>query len=316
MTTFELSENSFFEYGSFKELVESGKGKKSPLDLYKSLFYKYDLGILFGPPHCGKDLFATMIGEEAIKKMDENGDEDRSVLYLDFEKSDQQQRWRYSDSGTEGYHVFSERMIRITYLDGEGRKLTAENLLKGLRDLIKQLRARVIIIDNLTYLCRGQMGSKASDFIQLFDYLKKDYYLSVLVLVHTQRADDYKPITLKDLKGGGFLSSIADSIFAMNMSRRGNDIRYVKQLKSSCSEIEYGADNVLVYKKERDTDGALHFNLEGTTPEDEQLDIDYEAEQELRNKIGLLNYQRWSVRKIAKKLNISRMRVWRYIHGV
>ncbi|MCD8296141.1 MAG: AAA family ATPase [Prevotella sp.] len=310
------TKNGSFDYEGFNEIVDKWKDVQSPVELYKSLFYKRDMGILFGPPHCGKDLFAIMIGEESCKKMKEGGYNDFTVLYVDFEKSQRQQVLRYVDAGGQRYHEFSENLIMVSYKNVDCNKLTPDILYKELSEIIDETNAEVVIINNLTYLCRGQMGSVAAEFMQSLKYLQNDKYISMLVLVHTQRADDFKPITLRDLKGSDFLLTIADSIFAMNISRRDKDIRYVKQFKSQCSEIEYGADNVLVYKMERGADGALWPNFKETTPEAEQLDIDIEAERNFVYKIRSLYNNGWSIRKIAEEFKLSRMRVWRNIQGV
>ncbi len=307
-------EASEFEYERFNQMIERVKGMPDPKQLYKSLFYEGDLGILFGPTNCGKSLFAVMITEEICKAFKKYGYGDSSVLLIDMEMSDKQQQMRYTNSKTKKSHKFPETMYRVAFGDYGDGKLTEANMYAIFKKAIEDTGARAVIIDNITYLGKGQRGSSIAVMMKLLKQLKKIYSLSILVLAHTPKRNDFQPITIVDLMGSSFISAIADCIFALNKSCKGDNIRYVKQLKSRNSSIEYGADNVLEYKITKEKDGMLCLRLTGTATEEEHIGIDYIAKEEIENKIRQLNSKCWPIRKIAKKLKISPSKVFRCLH--
>lgn len=314
MTPGNKNDASVFEYERFNQMIQRVKDMPNPRQLYKSLFYEGDLGILFGPTHCGKSLFAVMITEEVCKAFKLYGYGDSAVLLIDMEMSEKQHQMRYTNSKTNKVHEFPDTMYRVAFSDYGDGKLTESNMFASFKKAIEETGARALIIDNITYLGKGQRGSSVAIMMKILKHLKKVYGLSILVLAHTPKRNDSRPITIVDLMGSSFISAIADSIFALNKSCKGNDIRYVKQLKSRNSAIEYGADNVLEYKIMREKDGMLRLNLVGTTTEEEQVGIDYIAKEEIENKIRQLNSKCWPVRKIAKKLKISPSKVFRCLH--
>lgn len=301
-------------YHEFNLLLKKLNGIPSPKQLYKSLFFRGDLAILFGPTYCGKSLFAVMIAEEVYKAYQEMMFKDFSVLYFDLEMFEQQQQMRYTDLATEKYHEFPDKLFRVHIHEDKIRKLTVENMYELFENVIFETNAKAIIIDNFTCLCKGKKASTAALFFQNLRILRNRHHLSVLIVAHSKKRNDFKPITIADLNGSSFMAAAADSIFALNISRKGKDIRYVKQLKSRDSEIEYGEDNVLEYKIKRDKDGMLRLNLQGTTTEDEQIEIDDIAKHEMEDKIRLMNTKGKSIREIAKKLKISPSRVYRCLH--
>ncbi|MCD8291840.1 MAG: AAA family ATPase, partial [Prevotella sp.] len=206
-----------------------------------------DFAILFGPTCCGKSLLAVMIAEEAYKVFIEMGLRDFSILYFDMEMREYQYQMRYEDPKTEKSHDFPKALIRVECCYSDIYTLTEDNMLEHFEDAIRENNARLLIIDDFTCLCKGKKASTAAVFLQKLRLLRNRRGLSILLVAHSQKRNDFKPITIADLNGSGYMSAAVDSIFAMNFSRKGNDIRYVKQLKSRDSHIEYGADNVLQY---------------------------------------------------------------------
>ncbi len=300
-----------FCYRTYNELLEEYKLWKGPRQMYKSLLYKGDFGLLIGPPGSGKSIYALMIAEELCKKCELMGIVDYSVLYIDLEMCDYQQHKRLMGDDVENTHTFPEQLYRLIIEEDNSHRLNVNNMLDLIAIAIEDYDVRAIIIDNLTCLCKG---ASAAMFMQNLKILRDQYPINILVVAHTQPRNGWKPITLAELKGNSMIIAIADSIFALNMSRKGKNIRYVKQLKSRNSEIEYGEDNVIEYKIERAEDGVLRLKLQGTTTEEEQLDIDYEANQKLESKIRSLKSSGMSIRKIADELKVSPSKVWRSLH--
>ena len=91
-----------------------------------------------------------------------------------------------------------------------------------------------------------------------------------------------------------------DAMMAIGHSKRGKGERYVIQLKVRSTEQQYGPDNVMNFRIEKD-DNFLHFVHTGFSTEDDNLEepdeIDLEKE-ESRNQIAALRAQGKSVREI------------------
>ena len=91
-----------------------------------------------------------------------------------------------------------------------------------------------------------------------------------------------------------------DAMMAIGHSKRGKGERYVIQLKVRSAEQQYGPDNVMNFRIEKD-DNFLHFVHTGFSTESDNLEepdeIDLEKE-ESRNQIRALRAQGKSVREI------------------
>ena len=108
-----------------------------------------------------------------------------------------------------------------------------------------------------------------------------------------------------------------DAMMAIGHSKRGKGERYVIQLKVRSTEQQYGPDNVMNFRIEKD-DNFLHFVHTGFSAESDNLEepdeIDLEKE-ESRNQIAALRaqgksvreivamgYKQWDVQQVSKRL--------------
>lgn len=78
------------------------------------------------------------------------------------------------------------------------------------------------------------------------------------------------PISKNNIAGSKHLANFADSIFAIGESSQDKSIRYIKQLKSRETEVEYDSENVIecIIKKDHNY---LHFELQRFGREREHL---------------------------------------------
>jgi hypothetical protein len=112
-------------------------------------------------------------------------------------------------------------------------------------DRIRQIKATVLIIDNITCMRSGTESAKvALTLMKDLKDLKNDYHLSVLVLAHTPKRNPARPVTPDDLQGSKLLINFADSAFAIGKSKTEPGISYLKQIKQRSTAEKYGADNV------------------------------------------------------------------------
>lgn len=142
--------------------------------------------------------------------------------------------------------------------------------------------------------------------------LKADYGLTLLLLEHTKKTDNSRPISLNDLQGSKMKANFADAVFTIGRSSKDKNLRYVKQLKVRSSELEYDLDNVMVYEIVKDTNN-LKFSFVDYGSEWEHLkqpsDDDKSA---LIEQVKELKRQGKSVREIATELGISKSSAGRF----
>lgn len=295
------------------QTLDDASTRPDPEELYHELWYEGEVCCLFADSNLGKSIFAVQIADHVSRC--------KKVLYVDCELSDKQFQLRYTERSIDpetqderiSVHRFSENFLRAT-IDPD--KLTEDTY--G-ADVIGQIehtavhnQVQVIFIDNITFLCSTtEKGDDAGKFMLNLLKLKKKYGWSVMVMAHTPKRDPWKPITQDDLAGSKKLANFFDSILAIGASSKGDNIRYVKQVKARSVQILYGADNVAVYTIEK-VGNFLQFRYDTTSPEQEHLKEkkDGDIPQEVLNVLELINEGK-SLGQIAKELGINKTRVYR-----
>jgi hypothetical protein len=143
--------------------------------------------------------------------------------------------------------------------------------------------------------------------------LQKKRDITILVLAHTPKRDDTRPLSGNDLMGSSRLFHFVDQLFAIGVSRKDPGLRYIKQIKSRNADRVYHEDNVLILEKTED-DGWLHFNIVGYGTEEEHLADPTAAEKSDRDEM-ILSFRRahpnMSLRKIADECDCSKSAVER-----
>ena len=157
---------------------------------------------------------------------------------------------------------------------------------------------------------KSESGDVAATLMQELVKLKKRGNYSILVLAHTPKRNMNTPLTQNSLGGSKKLGNFMDAMMAIGHSKRGKGERYVIQLKVRSTEQQYGPDNVMNFRIEKD-DNFLHFVHTGFSTEDDNLEepdeIDLEKE-ESRNQIAALRAQGKSIREI-QAMGFSRRQV-------
>ena len=175
------------------------------------------------------------------------------MLYFDFELSKKQFQNRYSINYFNPYQ-FDPNFLRAEIdIDFELVGSFETILLAEIEKEIQNADAKVLIIDNITYL-KTQSTDTAKEALPLMNMLnklKRKHGLSILALAHTPKRDHYKPISVNDLAGSKHLSNFADSIFAIGQSNKETNLRYIKQIKARATEKLYDTDYVIVCRLEK-----------------------------------------------------------------
>ncbi|BAU54868.1 AAA family ATPase [Mucilaginibacter gotjawali] len=297
----------------------------SKLDVPKMLFDKFwfegELCILFADSNLGKSILSTQIANSISKGVAISPfaleAAAQTVIYFDFELSAKQFECRYSNNYQDHYK-FNDNLYRaeLNY-DAElpaSFKTFDDYLIASLEFCITDINARILIIDNLTYLRSDTEQAKdAAPLMKQLKALKKKYDLSLLVLAHTPKRDLTQPITLNDLSGSKMLMNFCDSAFTIGESNMDKSLRYLKQIKQRNTDRVYDFSNVCLCRISK-PHNFLKYDFVGYGNELDHIKKHGEA---LRNDDidTAVNHrlQGLSLRDIGKEMGISFQKVDRLI---
>ena len=303
------------------EWIKGSQGRPIPRMLFSEFWFETELCILFADTNVGKSILAVSIADSISRGVAIPGFKYEAVaqpvLYFDFELSDKQFENRYSIHYTQPYEWHPNFYRAEINPDAEIPEKfdTLEEYINYSLDLtIIKTQAKVLIIDNLTYLKNETERAKdALPLMKHLKYLKSKHGLSILALAHTPKRDPSKPITRNDLQGSKMLINFCDSSFAIGESSTDRSLRYIKQIKQRNTEEIYGPDNVLIcnivkpgnfLKFEYLCTGTEWQHLKERNSDDEKKQIDT---------IMQLKKEGMSTREIGIKLGISHMKVSRIL---
>jgi RecA-family ATPase len=301
--------------------IEQAKTRPIPQMLFNEFWFEGELCILFADTNLGKSILAVQICNsiskgEAIPGFKLEAPRQR-VLYFDFEISDKTFERRYSIDFTEHYQFdeyFHRAEINPDSDIPDGFKTFEEYLNYSLEKSITETGAKVLIIDNITYL-KGTT-EQARDALPLMKHLKSlkaKYGLSILALAHTPKRDLSKAITRNDLQGSKMLINFCDSSFAIGENHSDKNTRYLKQIKSRNTEQFYDSENVCVCQIEKPYN-FLQFQFVSFGNEQEHLkQYTEESKAERLQAVLELKGQGKSNVEIARKFGVSETAVRKWL---
>ena len=280
--------------------------------LFGEFWHQGELCMLFADTNIGKSVLAVQIGEsiargQSIAPFTCQAPPSR-VLYIDFELTQAQFGQRYSNGDED--HLFSDNFYRAQYNfipDPPPNVDENDLLIAAIEYKVQQVKATVLIIDNITCLRGGTENSVvALSLMKSLKALKADYKLSILVLAHTpKRRNATQPISADDLHGSKLLINFADSAFAIGKSTANAQLCYLKQIKQRNTRQRYGHDNVCLCRIQK-PGPFLHFKFEGYSAEHHHLLTRSAAgRRQFANKIAELSAGGLSQRDISKQLGIG-----------
>ena len=217
-----------------------------------ALWFENEFAILFGRTNTGKSLYAVQIAEHI------SGQLGKTVLYLDLELSMKQFQERYTSKDGE-LHVWPDNLHRPDLsMIGDGL-YDSDKFLPLIRRMMAKVNARVLILDNLTFLVNNG-GMKAEDvkpICQEFCSWAKEGY-SILVVNHTPKIQPFTPLDINHCLGSSMLTNFVQSVFAIGTdSSNPSTGRYVKQLKSRNGRIVWDGNHVIPYVIDKTLDPTM-----------------------------------------------------------
>ena len=277
-----------------------------------ALWFENEFAILFGRTNTGKSLYAVQIAEHI------SGQLGKTVLYLDLELSMKQFQERYTSKDGE-LHVWPDNLHRPDLsMVGDGL-YDSDKFLPLIRRMMAKVNARVLILDNLTFLVNNG-GMKAEDvkpICQEFCSWAKEGY-SILVVNHTPKIQPFTPLDINHCLGSSMLTNFVQSVFAIGTdSSNPSTGRYVKQLKSRNGRIVWDGNHVIPYVIDKTLAPTMLRFIQPVqlhqTGMDTQIPIQTARECDLLKdadnmqleQIRKLHGQGMSNRKIAGELNLS-----------
>jgi hypothetical protein len=316
-----LTQNGIFTIKTGNEWITQAKTRPIPKMLFGELWYESEICILFADTNLGKSILAVQIGDSISKGKQINGfkleAQKQPILYFDFELSDKQFENRYSKEFKEHYE-WNDNFIRVeinpdaVIPDGQSFE---DYLNYSIENSITETSAKILIIDNLTYLKSATETAKdAMPLMKHLKALKSKYRLSILALAHTPKRDLSKQITGNDLQGSKMLMNFCDSSFAIGESHIDKNIRYIKQIKQRNTEKIYDADNVCVCQIDKPVNFLL-FEFVNYGKEWEHLKQYTEIDKaNIVLQVKELSQQGKSQRAISSELGISLGAVNKYLN--
>ena len=287
-----------FRIKSANQTMIEAQAQPDPIPLWLSLWYEGEVCCLFSDSNLGKSIYAVQIAASIAKQ--------QRVLYFDFELSAKQFQRRYTD-GQGQLFQFPEDFLRVE-IDPD--KLDTTNfedaVIEHIEATATQTATKILIIDNLTYLCNStEKGDAAGRLMMRLMALKKKYGFSLLVIAHTPKRNLSSPITTNDLAGSKKLFNFFDSCFAIGQSAKDSGLRYIKQMKVRNGDYTFNADNVIVCSIEQ-VGAFLQFVPMGYATEREHLkELDPNDKATIVEQVKQLSAEGCSQRQIRDKLGLS-----------
>ena len=287
-----------------KQWLTEAASRPNPKSLWLSLWYENEVACLFADTNMGKSIYAVQIADHVSQE--------RKVLYFDFEMTDKQFQLRYTDAETGDMHDFNDNLLRVELSPVYVDLSNIHSIISHISDAVDISGARVIIIDNITWICnRAESGDAAGELMQMLIDLKRRKGLSILVLAHTPKRNTASKLTQNSLAGSKRIANFMDSMFAIGATQTDRPAgRYIKQIKVRSSEMEYGEDHVITawLVKEGDYVSLMHI---GYGRECDLLAPVDSNEANLKERVSALSEEGLSVRKIAEQLGVSKSLVFK-----
>lgn len=312
------------------EWLDAARQKPIPKTLFGEFWFEGELSIMFADTGKGKSILAVQIAEaiargESIGPIKTTSGPQR-VLYLDCELTEKQFEMRYAGDAEEGdefledHYEFSNNFFRAQVdpaIDRpDGYESTEEYFYDALAKLAERSGAKVLVVDNISFLQRSNEHSGAAlALMRGLKRMKSELDLSILVLAHTPKRVASKPLTINDLAGFKTLSNFADNIFAIGQSRIESDIRYIKHLKQRSSELLCDERNVPSFRIAKHGGNFLSFEFLRYTTEAAHL-FNYKDSISLKRAamVRKLSAAGMTQRTIAGEIGISLGAVNKYLH--
>jgi predicted ATP-dependent serine protease len=263
----------------FKNYLEKAKMKPEMKMLFGRFFQTGEICILAGKTGVGKSILAYQIADgisRGISILDqENEAGAQKVLYYDFELSEGNINKRFP------LYEPNENFYRPDVTDIILKNEGVFNF-QIVADDIDLLDAKIVIIDNISAIAlrSTQDQDTALKLMKDATMLKRQKNVSILLVAHTPKLKETRPLELYDIAGSANIHNFIDNAIMIGKSSQDLNIRYVKQVKfRNTSE----SDDVLLLRI--NNNDWLHYDFEGYDDESKHLALDQSKEEVKKSKL-------------------------------
>lgn len=319
-----------FDIRPMNEWMRASRSKPVPGQLFGEAWREGEIAVLFADTGRGKSVLAVQIAESIARGRPlypfESTVKPQPVLYLDFELTEKQIEMRYTAEFDPAKgprlkrpYAFSERLHRVELrpemLGLSGKRPIEETIRDLIQPLILEKRARILIIDNITYLKRSADGSRDTiPLMKELQRLKRRFGLSILIIAHTPKRDARRPLGVNDLPGSRAIVNDADSIFAIGQSRRDASERFIKPVKTRSSDPVFNESHLPVFTLGKIGGNFLGFEFKQYAAEKEMLrEPSLSDEWPVIKQVKFLHECGKSLREIADEMGFSKTSAHRYL---
>lgn len=223
---------------SFGELLTRNKNKELPKCFWAGIIPK-TVGFVYGPAKSGKTIFcenlafAIVSGREnflgipiELKKS--------KILFISMEENPDMRILQRGNKQIKGFSREERELIKsnLHYSDNNFlRSIENDSHWDLLEELIKEYKSNIVFIDSTNrFNVDIQERLDANYMMQRFRDLAEKYNCSIVLIHHTIKSQENKPLTLNKMSGSSALSRDAD--FFIGINRLTNGTRYLKFVES------------------------------------------------------------------------------------
>lgn len=321
--------DDLFVVKRFNEWQRLAKKERAPKQLCGELWLEGEIAVMTADHGAGKSLLAVQIanaiaGGEPVDPFEMTA-EPQAVVYMNLKQSERQFAMRYcsetedaDDGALKDAYEFSDKLHRFDMdIHGklpEGFRSFADALPALVERAIAKTGAKVVIIDNITYLQRSVYGyGETYTVMKELHRLRSQLGISILVLARSSKYGSVRESTAGSCSA--LFSRFADSVFMIGMSMRDPAYRYIKQLIVHSSAKIYNESNVPWFWISRWGGNFLsldHFGFDAESDHNQPF-----PEKRLWptiEKVKKMSDKGVSVRSIAKALDLPKSNIQRYLH--
>lgn len=290
----------------FNDVINAAKLMPDLKPLFGTLWQKGEITVLAGDTGVGKSILAVNIADaiasgKPLSDLVPATQQYRKMLYYDFELSDKQFEKRFRKA------IFEDILIRV---DIDPDCLDVEFSFDSISSDVEKTGAEIIIIDNISALSlKTTIDQEAAvNIMKQLKRLQTERALSILVLAHTPKIPTFIPLSLNHVSGSKAITNFVDSVFFVARSTQGNNIRYLKQVKSRNEEMMEDVLACRIINK----DGFLTFEVIGADDELNHLTSVQNNDQKKEIAARLHNEGK-TMEEIGQELGINKSTVSRWL---
>ncbi len=235
----EPNKENLIQY-TFAEQMRKSKLLPDPQCLLGNYLNKGEIALLAGRTGIGKSILSYQIamgaseGKPILEQKNDCGQ--MRVLLYDFELTLVNLKRRYANyQPNENFFRPDIDDILLKYNGAFNCNIIEEDIIK--------IKPELIIIDNITAISLKATsdGGEALSIMKQLKYLQSKYNLTILVVAHTPKLYENKPLEVYQIAGSSTIHNFIDTAIMIGKSSKGKDQRYIKKVKSrnnsDCEEV-------------------------------------------------------------------------------